>query len=226
MKHGINNASVVTQQDTPPHLSTADGNTYMISMPHFNDTAQCPAPGCGTIIKNRIGMRRHFLYRHFQDTIIIMEEGRLSRCTLCGMFCTKLQLAGGHTKTVLCKQGTKRNKQKMRDLQCIRAFQRTFTIQNQPIETLTSFQYLGRIITSMDSDWEAARFNLNKARNQWMTISQVLARASASPRISALFYKATVQTVLLYGSETWVITDEILQLLTSFHHSIARRLTG
>jgi hypothetical protein len=142
------------------------------------------------------------------------------------MFCTELQLAGGHTETVLCKQETKRNKQKMRDLQCIRALIRTFTIQNQPIETLTSFQYLGRIITSMDSDWEAARFNLNKARNRWMTISRVLARASAFPRISALFYKATVQTVLLYGSETWVITDEILQLLTSFHHSIARRLTG
>jgi hypothetical protein len=41
-----------------------------------------------------------------------------------------------------------------------------------------------------------------------------------------MFYKATIQTVLLYGSETWVITDEILQLLTSFHHSVARRLTG
>jgi hypothetical protein len=32
--------------------------------------------------------------------------------------------------------------------------------------------------------------------------------------------------VLLYGSETWVISGEILQLLTSFHHGIARRLTG
>jgi hypothetical protein len=36
-----------------------------------------------------------------------------------------------------------------------------------------------------------------------------------------------IQTILLYGSETsWVITDEILQLLTSFHHSVARRLTN
>jgi hypothetical protein len=57
-------------------------------------------------------------------------------------------------------------------------------------------------------------------------IARVLARESATPRISALFYKATIQTVLLYGSETWVVTNEILQLLTSFHHGIARRLTG
>jgi hypothetical protein len=53
-----------------------------------------------------------------------------------------------------------------------------------------------------------------------------LTRDSASPRISALFYKATIQTLVLYGSETWVLTDGILQLLTSFHHSIARKLTG
>jgi hypothetical protein len=57
-------------------------------------------------------------------------------------------------------------------------------------------------------------------------IQRVLARETASHRISTIFYKATIQTVLLYGSETWVITDEILQLLTSFHHSIARRLTN
>jgi hypothetical protein len=57
-------------------------------------------------------------------------------------------------------------------------------------------------------------------------ISRILARESASPRISAMFYKATIQTVLLYGSETWVISDEILQMLTSFHHGIARWLTG
>jgi hypothetical protein len=41
-----------------------------------------------------------------------------------------------------------------------------------------------------------------------------------------MFYKATIQTVLLYGAETWVVNNDILQILTSFHHSVARRLTG
>jgi hypothetical protein len=57
-------------------------------------------------------------------------------------------------------------------------------------------------------------------------ISHLLTHESASPRISVLFYKATIQTVLLYGSKTWVVTDEILQMLTSFHHGVTRRLTG
>jgi hypothetical protein len=142
------------------------------------------------------------------------------------MFCTELSLAGTHQESILCRKGAQRNKQKLKNLQCIRASRRTFQIQDALIETVTDFQYLGRTITSRDSDWMAARRNLHKARQRWMCISRVLARESATPRISALFYKATIQTVLLFGSETWVITDEILQLLTSFHHGIARRLTG
>jgi hypothetical protein len=142
------------------------------------------------------------------------------------MFCTLTALAGKHMDSALCREGAKCNKRKKMNLQCIRAFRRTFQIRDQPIETVTTFKYLGRILTSRDNDWEAAYRNLKKAKQRWATISRILARESASPRISALFYKAVIQTVLLYGSETWVISGEILQLLTSFHHGIARRLTG
>jgi hypothetical protein len=38
---------------------------------------------------------------------------------------------------------------------------------------------------------------------------------------SALFYKATIQTIILFGSETWMINEEILRMLTSFHHGVA-----
>jgi hypothetical protein len=41
-----------------------------------------------------------------------------------------------------------------------------------------------------------------------------------------MFYKAVIQTVLLYGSETWVLTPRMLSKLERFHQQIARRLTG
>jgi hypothetical protein len=94
-------------------------------------------------------------------------------------------------------------------------------VQNRLIETVSNFCYLGRTITSQDNDQQAARENLQKARQRWTMIARVLARENATPRISAMFYKATIETVLLYGFETWVVTDEILKLLTSFHHSVA-----
>ena len=41
-----------------------------------------------------------------------------------------------------------------------------------------------------------------------------------------MFYKAVVQSVLLYGCETWVITPQVLRVLEGFHHRVARRLSG
>jgi hypothetical protein len=41
-----------------------------------------------------------------------------------------------------------------------------------------------------------------------------------------MFYKAFIQSVLLYGSETWVLSPKMLSKLEGFHKQIARRLTG
>jgi hypothetical protein len=73
-----------------------------------------------------------FLVRHYYDTTIIWEEGQLPRCHNCGMFCTLTALAGKHMDLALCREGAKRNKRKKMNLQCIRAFRRTFQIRDQP----------------------------------------------------------------------------------------------
>ena len=57
-------------------------------------------------------------------------------------------------------------------------------------------------------------------------ISRALTREGASPWVPGMFYKAVVQTVLLYGSETWVQTDSMDQVLAGFHNRAARRLAG
>ena len=41
-------------------------------------------------------------------------------------------------------------------------------------------------------------------------------------RIAGYFYKVIVQTVLLFGSETWVISKRQLRMLEAFHHRVAR----
>ena len=37
--------------------------------------------------------------------------------------------------------------------------------------------------------------------------------------------KAVVQLVLLYGSESWVVTGDMLKVLEGFHHGVAQRIT-
>ena len=40
------------------------------------------------------------------------------------------------------------------------------------------------------------------------------------------FYVAVIQEVLLYGSDTWVLTPRMQMLLGRFHHRVACRLMG
>ena len=39
-------------------------------------------------------------------------------------------------------------------------------------------------------------------------------------------YKAVTQSVLLYISESWVVTGEILKVLKAFHHRAVQWITG
>jgi len=41
-----------------------------------------------------------------------------------------------------------------------------------------------------------------------------------------MFYKGVVQTVLLFGSESWTITDAMMTVLKGFQHRTARRMAN
>ena len=55
-------------------------------------------------------------------------------------------------------------------------------------------------------------------------ISRVLRRQGANGRVSGMFCKAVVMSVLLYGSESWVWTDSMVKAVEGFHNRVARRL--
>ena len=77
------------------------------------------------------------------------------------------------------------------------------------------FKYLGRLIAFDDDDTQAVRGNLAKARRVWARISRILRAENASVRVCGMFYKATVQSVLLFGSETWMLSPATLQPMPS-----------
>jgi hypothetical protein len=58
----------------------------------------------------------------------------------------------------------------------------------------------------------------------WARVGQVLHKENAPPQISAKFYKAILQSVLLYGSETWVLSTAALARLEGFHLRAAYRM--
>ena len=91
---------------------------------------------------------------------------------------------------------------------------------------MTEFKYLGRILTATENDWPAVVGNLGKARRSWGSLSRELGREGADPKVSRAFYIAVTQAVLLFGSETWVLSPRMEKALDSFQSRVARNSTG
>ena len=79
-----------------------------------------------------------------------------------------------------------------------------FHIGDQPIKNVSSFKYLGRVLSANDNDLPAIVANVRRARQQWGQVAQLLVHEGVSTATMSYFYKAVVQAVLLYGSATWV----------------------
>ena len=57
-------------------------------------------------------------------------------------------------------------------------------------------------------------------------IARVLEITGATVRDQGTIHQAVAQSVILYGSKSWVVTGEIIKVLEGFHHRAAQQITG
>ena len=81
------------------------------------------------------------------------------------------------------------------------------------------------MISSADNGWPLVVRNLSRARAVWDRITRIISREGAELRVSGFFFKAMVQAVLIFGSETWTVTPRMGRDLGGFQDQVARRLT-
>ena len=101
-----------------------------------------------------------------------------------------------------------------------------FFVNGKKIERVHRFKYLGRWLDDRDDDTYAIVDNIRKARNQWNCLARILKREGANAVCMGRFYLVVVQAVLLYGSDSWTITEGNLKRIRSFHNRAVRYLTG
>jgi hypothetical protein len=129
-----------------------------------------------------------------------------------------------HINTKECVIRTVRRHQRDMAVRLALALRQQFTVHGDVLERVEVFRYLGRMLSQDDDNIQAVQSQLCKARGTWAWVGQVLRRENAPPRVSAKFYKAIVQSVLLYGSETWVLSSAVLARLKGFHLRAAYRM--
>ena len=183
----------------------------------------CPVPGCPGSATRPWNMRLHFARRHIYDRVYIPKEGMYPRCRKCGVQTNPL--ASEHERSQNCRREMARRLQHEAARDAAIAQTETFTAYEEQLERVEVFKYLGRLLAYDDDDGPTILANLRKARKCWARISKVLRAENASPRVSGLFYRATVQAVLLFGSETWNLTGTWLKRLEGFHLRAAWRMS-
>ena len=205
---------------------------YTASIPlRFQGEVSCPVAGCPYKIEReakkskRMALKKHFRSRHIEDSIMIEEEGQLPQCTRCGLF-MKDANSQKHHDSIECKKFAIRRERFFRAQHQTDAEEVNFSISGVEIERVARFRYLGRILDENDDDRHALERQLARARARWSRIAPVLRSEGVRPKAMGYFYKAVVQAILLYGSETWVVSDSLMKRLRSYHSRVARYLTG
>ena len=84
-----------------------------------------------------------------------------------------------------------------------------------PLASVPSFKCLVRILMALSNYWIVVVISLKKLRKKWAWLMRILGQEGEN----------TV-SVLLFGSDTWVITPCMVWDLEGFQHSVDQRITG
>ena len=94
------------------------------------------------------------------------------------------------------------------------------------VEGVENFKYLGQTLDQTDDDWPAVRQKIMRARLIWGRLGKIMRREGAEPRVLKMFDRAVAQAVLLFGSETWLLSAAIERKVYVTHTYFLQHITG
>ena len=101
-----------------------------------------------------------------------------------------------------------------------------FRAYDRPLETVSSFNYLGRLPVATDDYCLDFIANILKDRKSWSCLDLILGWKGADTWKLGIFYVAVVLAILLFGSYTWVVNPRIKRLWGGFYYMVVRRVSG
>ena len=192
-------SSAATTVDLPDGWGVQDVQDVL---PNEGGAAEVSNGGVPRALATRTAMRVHFVHRHVQDTVVMLEEVNLPHpwCPWCDLQIPRKALNGRHLGTAQCKKGAERKRRQLAETETQENSEWAFRAYGKPMEAVSEFRYLGRLLTATDNDWPAVAGNIQKSQVSWGRLARVLGREGADLKVSRSFYTAVTQQVLLFGA--------------------------
>ncbi len=97
---------------------------------------------------------------------------------------------------------------------------------NDKMEVVEKFCYLGDVIGKGGGAEESSIARVRCAWGKFMDLKMLLTARGASLRVKGKIYRACVQRVLVYGSETWAMKVVDMQRLLRTENNMVRWMSG
>ena len=82
-----------------------------------------------------------------------------------------------------------------------------FWLDGGTIERVERFPYLGRVLAENNNDSPCVNKQLCRTRQRWVCIANILKSEGANSWAMAVVYMTIVQAVLLYGTDSWTLSQ-------------------
>lgn len=114
------------------------------------------------------------------------------------------------------KVGLKINISKTKEIRINVQSTQPINVGNQVIESVQKFQYLGSMIDTSGGALLDVESRIRKARGSFAQLSKTWRSNEYSTKTKLNIFSACVLSVLLYGCETWLVTEEIKRKIEVF----------
>ena len=127
---------------------------------------------------------------------------------------------------VAAKTGLQVNTDKTEVMKLLNKQQTPITLNGNNLKEVNTFTYLGSIVSATGGADEDVKARIGKARHAFITLRPVWRSTAISTRNKLRIFNSNVKSVLLYGSETWRVTNTISNKVQTFINSCLRYIFG
>ena len=97
-------------------------------------------------------------------------------------------------------------------------------VEGRPLESVNKFTYLGSVVDTTGGSASDIKARMGKARAAFISLNKVWKDHTRSLKTKLRLFNSNVKSVLLYGCESWSLTQTLTNKLQGFVNGCLRRI--